>query len=127
LLSVAPRAFVTGTFPPLGRAIVVPGGYLVSGQWGFASGIHHATWIAAGCVVYDGNEPRTTEQGAPVITHAFVPKQAATILDTWQVGGMRGTGSTAYTLEAVFVPAERTASPFPRQYFHPAPIFKALD
>ena len=46
-LASEPRAFVTGTFPPLGRARVVPGGFSVSGRWPFASGIQHATRVAA--------------------------------------------------------------------------------
>jgi indole-3-acetate monooxygenase len=126
-LLLRPDVFVTGTFPPLGRATIVDGGFLVSGRWGFASGIHHATWIVAGCVVHEGNEPLITEQGAPVIRHVFVPRQAATLPDTWHVGGMRATGSTEYTLDNVFVPAAQTTSPLLRERFHPAPIFKVLD
>jgi alkylation response protein AidB-like acyl-CoA dehydrogenase len=127
LLAMAPRAYVAGTLPPLGRATVVPGGYRVSGHWPFASGIHHATWIAAGCVVYDGAEPRTTADGLPIVVYVYVPTAAATILDTWQVSGMRGTGSTEYTLDAVFVPVERTSSPAERQGADVTPLLKVLD
>jgi alkylation response protein AidB-like acyl-CoA dehydrogenase len=127
LLSTAPRAYVAGTLPPLGCATVVPGGYRVSGRWPFASGIHHATWIAAGCVIYDGTQPRTTAEGKPAVVYVYVPTTAATILDTWQVGGMRGTGSADYTLDGVFVPREHTSASAERQEANLAPLLKVLD
>lgn len=127
LLSMAPRAYVSGTFPPLGRATVVPGGYRVSGQWPFASGIRHATWIAAGCVVCDGTQPRTGADGAPVVLYVYLPTSAVTILDTWHVAGMRGTGSTDYTVDAVFVPEERTSFQAERQGAEVTPLLKVLD
>ncbi len=40
-----------GTFPASGRARAVPGGWRISGRWGFASGILHASWVACGCVI----------------------------------------------------------------------------
>ena len=122
-----PRAFVAGTFSPRGRAVQVPGGYRVSGRWPFASGIRHARWIVAGCVVADAAGPRLTEQGQPEVVHVFLPVANATVLDTWHVGGMRGTGSTDYTLEEVFVPTERTSPAAHRRFATEAPIFPVLD
>jgi indole-3-acetate monooxygenase len=126
-LANEPRAFVGGTFPPLGRATVVPGGFRVSGRWPFASGIHHATWEAAGCTVYDGATPRSTAHGGPEVVHVFMPKTALTILDTWHVGGMRGTGSTDYSVDDVFVPDELATFPANRRFASPAPILRTLD
>jgi alkylation response protein AidB-like acyl-CoA dehydrogenase len=39
---------------------------------------------------------------------AYLPKGAYRILDTWYVGGLRGTGSHDIVVDDVFVPAERT-------------------
>jgi alkylation response protein AidB-like acyl-CoA dehydrogenase len=126
-LANEPRAFVAGTFPPVGRAGVVPGGFMVSGQWPFASGIHHARWVAAGCRVYDDDIPRTTSQGGTEVVHVYMPKAALTILDTWHVGGMRGTGSNDYAADNVFVPDELTTFPADRRFASPAPILRILD
>ena len=126
-LANEPRAFVAGTFPPLGRANVVPGGFTVSGRWPFASGIHHAKWVAAGCKVYDGDTPRTTPHGGPEVVHVYMPKTALTILDTWHVGGMRGTGSSDYSAHDVFVPDELATFPADRRFASPAPILRTLD
>src|SRR6185437_14819185 len=40
-----------GQAPPNGRAICVPGGYSVTGRWGFASGCTHANVMIGGCLV----------------------------------------------------------------------------
>jgi alkylation response protein AidB-like acyl-CoA dehydrogenase len=39
---------------------------------------------------------------------AYLPKGSFRILDTWHVGGLRGTGSHDVVVDDMFVPAERT-------------------
>ena len=46
--------------------------------------------------------------GAPAFTLAFFKAEEVEILDTWHSTGMRGTGSTDFAVEDVFVPEERT-------------------
>ena len=41
-------ANIAGTVVPHGRAMRVPGGWRVSGQWPFGSGCHQASWLACG-------------------------------------------------------------------------------
>ena len=96
--------FVSGSFAPMGRAVVVDGGYRVSGRWPFASGIQYADWVCANCVVIDGERPRTHADGTPRMSLMFLPIAGATVLDTWHTGGMRGTGSHHFTAQDVFVP-----------------------
>jgi alkylation response protein AidB-like acyl-CoA dehydrogenase len=91
---------VAGSFKAGGNAVAVAGGFRITGRWDFGSGIHHSTWLAVNCIGDDGTR------------FAFVPTREATILDTWHVSGLRGTGSHDYTLTDVFVPAERTAPSF---------------
>src|SRR5207253_537198 len=40
----------------------------------------------------------------------FYPKSVARIVDTWDVSGLRGTGSHDIEVEELFVPEERTFS-----------------
>jgi alkylation response protein AidB-like acyl-CoA dehydrogenase len=60
-------AGMAGAAAPTGRAVAVEGGYCLSGRWAWASGIHHARWAVAYCPVFDGNRPRTSAAGAPVV------------------------------------------------------------
>jgi indole-3-acetate monooxygenase len=91
-----------------GRAWEVPGGYRVKGRWNFASGIQNARWLYCTCMMMDGDAPRLTAAGAPVLRATWVPRDLVTIVDTWSVMGMRGTGSQDFTVDDVFVPATRS-------------------
>jgi len=91
-----------------GRCWEVPGGYRVKGRWNFASGIQNARWLYATCVMMDGDTPRLSASGAPVLRAVWVPREQVTIVDTWSVMGMRGTGSQDFTVDDVVVPAERS-------------------
>ncbi|MFC5061979.1 acyl-CoA dehydrogenase family protein [Actinomycetospora atypica] len=85
-----------GTRP--GRARTTDGGYLVSGSWQFASGLHHCTHVHTAAIV--------EETGMPLVF--TLPKERATLVDNWDVMGLRATGSIDYHLDEVFVPAEHT-------------------
>ena len=93
-----PDAVVAGALRPTGTARPVEGGFLCEGRWSFASGIRHSAWWAAGCTVPDGGGTRLV----------FFPAADGELIDTWSVGGMRGTGSHDYAIMDLFVPAERT-------------------
>lgn len=85
-----------GTRP--GTATTVDGGFLLSGSWQFASGLLHATHVHTAAAVVETGEVR-------VFT---LPKDKATIVDDWDVMGLRATGSVDYHCEEVFVPAGHT-------------------
>ena len=89
----AADAVVAGALRPSGAARLTPGGYRVSGHWGFASGIDHCAWWNGGCIVYDGETPRLTDTGAPQSVLVFFPATDGERIDTWDTGGLRGTGS----------------------------------
>jgi len=95
---------------PTGKARVVDGGFRVSGRWSLVSGCELATWIPVMCIVVDGDEPRESAPGIREARMAFLPKGSYEILDTWHVGGLRGTGSHDIVVDEVYVPSERTYS-----------------
>lgn len=119
-----PDACIAGGLAPGGRATAVDGGLRVSGRWAWGSGMHHATWAIATCIMMSDGKPQMDEGGLPVMRQIIVPKAEVLVLDTWHVGGMRGTGSTEYTMEDVFVPNERVFQAFRSQRYHEAPIFR---
>ena len=77
----------------------------MSGRWNFASGIGNARWLYCTCIETEADgAPRTGAAGRPVLRAVWVPRESATVIDTWQVMGMRGTGSQDFAVEEVFVP-----------------------
>jgi len=106
-----PIGVSAGSANPRGRAVAVPGGYRVTGHWFFASGCMHSSLLHGACKVFDGDVPRRRPNGDQEIRIAyFHPKSDARILDTWNVSGMRGTGSHDIEVNDLFVPEEHTFS-----------------
>ncbi len=104
------------------RAVVVEGGFRVSGSFAFASGCWYATWLGGDCAVVaaDGT-PRLLANGKPETRRVLFPAACAVMRDIWHVIGLRGTGSDGYTVTDVFVPhaftVARVDDPADRRYF----------
>lgn len=114
---------VAGALNPPAAATRVEGGWRVTGQCPFGSGCHNAKWLAMPAVEMDGKHPKVDPAtGRPAPFAIFFPRTAATILDTWHTFGMRGTGSTDYAVQDLFVPDRLTAPVAPLT--HPAPGFE---
>jgi 3-hydroxy-9,10-secoandrosta-1,3,5(10)-triene-9,17-dione monooxygenase len=79
----------------------VDGGLLVSGRWAYASGSQHATWACLAAV--DDND---TAQSATQYV-CLVPSCELRLIETWNVVGMRGTGSNTWEGDRLFVPDHR--------------------
>ena len=103
-----PRGVVANSPAPSATAVVVPGGYRVTGRQGFSTGCRHAAWVAAHAQVVDNGRLRLESDGQPERRYFFVPVAEAELLDTWHVRGMRGTGTHHFAVNDVFVPADRT-------------------
>jgi alkylation response protein AidB-like acyl-CoA dehydrogenase len=99
---------LAAVFRPTGVAVAVDGGFRVKGRWPFASGINHSQWVGGSCRILDGDRPRLTPSGAPVMKLMFLPREKASVIDTWDTVGLRGTGSHDFEVNDSFVPAHRS-------------------
>jgi alkylation response protein AidB-like acyl-CoA dehydrogenase len=118
-----PVGVSAGSANPRGRAVAVPGGYRVTGHWFFASGCMHSSALHGACRVFDGDAPRRRPNGDQEIRIAFFyPKSVARVIDTWNVSGLRGTGSHDIEVDDLFVPEERTFSAAERRARVTGPI-----
>lgn len=106
-----PDTVTAGAIMPMGRAERVPGGYRVTGQWHFGSGITHSTWVVGGVLVTRGGELEPGPPGAQGNWRVIVaPVEDFEIQDTWYTTGLAGSGSRDYRTENLFVPEEYTFS-----------------
>ena len=126
-----PDVRIAGSLRPEGQAYAVDGGYRIRGRWDFASGINHANLLLCTCTIMDGDTPRQTAAGIPVTRVMLIPADAATIVDTWSVVGMCGTGSHDFIVDDVFVPAPHSFSlteppQAPGPLYHPRLLFVVL-
>lgn len=122
ILSLLPRATFDDLFAstpdvrarvvlaPRGTAVPVSGGYLVSGQWPFASGGPAPHLFAGGCLVPADDD--ADAGGMPQMVVPVLPADEVEFLDTWDVLGMKGTNSCDVAVHEVFVPEDRVANLF---------------
>ena len=106
----APDALVAWG-PPAGvaKAVVVDGGYRVTGRWRFASGSANATWMGGHSTIFEAaDKPRRDAKGNPVNRTMLFRREQADIKDTWHVIGLRGTASNDYEVTDLFVREEYT-------------------
>jgi alkylation response protein AidB-like acyl-CoA dehydrogenase len=92
---------VAGQFAPNGTAVPVDGGFDITGDYSFGSGIAHADWVGCGSFT-DPPEGENAE-----FTLAVVPIDEAEVMGNWDVLGLRSTWSLDYHIEST-VPVERT-------------------
>ena len=87
-----------------GKAVAADGGFHVTGNWRFASGGKHATWIGAHCTVLESDgSPRLDAKGRPVHRTALFRRDQVSIADDWYVMGLKGTRSEGYSVDGLFV------------------------
>jgi alkylation response protein AidB-like acyl-CoA dehydrogenase len=102
-----PRATCAWGPPNECTARAAPGGYRVTGEWSFASGCRHSSWMGAhGTVVEPDGSLRLNRFGRPTLRTWLFPTAQATLLDTWDTIGLRGTASDSYRVDDLFVAEE---------------------
>ena len=99
--------WIGSPYAPMGVLKPVDGGYSFSGHWQFSSGTDHCQWLFLGALLGD-------EQGVPLLdppqlVHVLIPRSDYTIVDdSWDVVGLRGTGSKDIVVKDAFIPDYRT-------------------
>ncbi len=117
-----PAVVMSAATSAIGRADEADGGYRVSGQWQFVSGCHNSQ-VFAGTVARHRGGRRLDEP----LHFAVARREEFEILDTWHVGGLRGSGSHDVRLHELWVPTERvvpraTTGPGPRSTLQHIPL-----
>ncbi len=97
-----PDTWISSSYSPAGTARIVPGGYELTGRWGFSSGSNHCDWVFVGAMVTDADGRRTGQQ-----VHLLLPRADYTIDDVWFTSGLAGTGSNDIVVDGAFVPDHR--------------------
>ncbi|WP_027551026.1 acyl-CoA dehydrogenase family protein [Bradyrhizobium sp. Cp5.3] len=90
---------------PAGRATKVEGGYRLHGSWPFSSGVASCAWNMLASIVSSDDEADGIEYRI-----FLLPKSDYKILDTWNVAGLRGTGSCDVEVREAFVPDHMTVA-----------------
>lgn len=100
---------IAGMGAPVGRADAGAGAYRLNGNWSYASGLLNSEWIHTGAIVHDNGAPRMDARTRMPEARIFIlPVSQAEVKDSWDVMGLRGTGSVDYAIRDVEVAEEFT-------------------
>ena len=98
--------WVASPYAPQGVAKPVDGGYVFNGRWQFSSGTDACDWIILGAMIGDADGKPLMP---PQMLHMILPRKDYEIVpDSWNVVGLRGTGSKDVIVKDAFVPSYRT-------------------
>lgn len=93
-------------YAPFGVGTPVDGGYLFTGQWPYSTGTDASDWVILGGMVGDADGKALMP---PQVRHFVIPRKDYEIVeDSWNVMGLKGTGSKDVRMKDVFVPDYRT-------------------
>lgn len=104
-----PAVIMSAATSAMGRADEVSGGYRIEGQWQFVSGVHNSSLFAGTVQRY-----REGELLPEAPSYAVLRRDEFEILDTWHVGGLRGSGSHDLRVSGVTIPVERLVRAAPK-------------
>ena len=96
--------------PGGGEAKRVEGGYRITGRWQFGSGCQESNWMLGSFqVIGDDGKPVPHPDGGSLYWRGVFERAEAEIVPgSWDVAGLRGTGSFDWTVKDVFLPERRT-------------------
>ncbi|WP_454788224.1 acyl-CoA dehydrogenase family protein [Mycolicibacterium lutetiense] len=101
--------WVASPYAPQGVATPIEGeagGFVLNGRWQFSSGTDHCDWIFLGAMLGDSEGKPLMP---PQMLHMILPRKDYEIVeDSWNVVGLRGTGSKDVIVKNAFVPSYRT-------------------
>jgi 3-hydroxy-9,10-secoandrosta-1,3,5(10)-triene-9,17-dione monooxygenase len=98
--------WVASPYAPQGVAKPVDDGYIFNGRWQFSSGTDACDWIILGAMIGDADGKPLMP---PQMLHMILPRSDYEIVpDSWDVVGLRGTGSKDVIVKDAFVPTYRT-------------------
>ena len=96
--------WVASPYAPNGIASPSDGGFIFNGNWEFSSGTDSCDWIVLGGLV----KGEGLVDGIPQMYHFLLPRSDYEIVeDSWNVLGLRGTGSKDIIVNDAFVPDYR--------------------
>ncbi|MEE2996499.1 MAG: acyl-CoA dehydrogenase family protein [Pseudomonadota bacterium] len=97
-----PCPMTCGSYAPAGQMTAVDGGYRLTGEFHFSSGVDVSDWAVLGVFF-----PPENKDGPPIPGFTLVPRSDFDIDDNWHVMGLTGTGSKTIVCKDLFIPAHR--------------------
>ena len=119
-----PDVIFAGSLRPGGKAEAMGSSWRLNGRFGFSSGCHHADWMYCAFVMSKDAVPLVLPNGQNVVRGCFVPARDWQIEATWDVAGLKATGSDDVVIKDLVVSAADFFDPFDPQFHKPGPLYQ---
>jgi alkylation response protein AidB-like acyl-CoA dehydrogenase len=130
MVAAGPDTITGGVFAPMGRAGRQGDHWQVNGRWSWASGSANCRWLFGGCLLMEAGRPLLLPDGRPDTRMLLFPRESVELIDTWQVAGLKGTGSGDMAVRDLLVPHDHmvalTAPPVEQGALYLFPVFGLL-
>lgn len=91
-----------------GTAIRQGNGYVVNGDWRYATGAPHNTIFTANCLVLDKAGPVLDRTGNPLVRSFYFLRDEVELLEDWDTMGLKATASHSFRIRDCRVGPERS-------------------
>lgn len=102
------KVCLAGSGKPSGVAQVTDAGYIVNGQWNYATGALHATAYTTNCLIQKDGVQLMDDHGHPLYKSFWFHPHEVTIHKNWHTIGMIATSSAGFSINHLTVPFERS-------------------
>lgn len=86
-----------------GTATKTASGYLINGEWKYATGAPHLSHFTLNATITEHGKTILNADGTPVVRSFVLDKNDVTIIPDWQSMGMKATGTYSFEVKDVLV------------------------
>lgn len=118
------KACIAGSGKTSGIAKKIPGGYLVTGHWDYASGADIATAFTANCIIEENGTLLKNADGSPAVQAFVFLQNEVTVHRNWNRVGMIATGSNSFEVNNLIVNNNRAFTIDPHHAVLKDPVYQ---
>lgn len=108
-----PKVCFGGSGAPSGVAEKKENGYQISGKWKYATGAPHLTHFTINCNITENGKEVLDKNSNQQILPFLIDKKDVTVLNEWDTTGLIATASRSFTINNLYVSANRSFKIFP--------------
>jgi indole-3-acetate monooxygenase len=79
-------------------------GFIINGNWRYATGATHAQFFSINCVITENGEPALNDGNEKIIQPFIVPRESVIITGLWNSYGLIATASHDFKIENISIP-----------------------
>lgn len=119
-----PKVCLGGSGQPNGIALESEDGYILSGQWSYATGTPHLSHFTANAVIHRYGQVVLQPDGSPLVKSFFIPKEDVVVHDDWDTFGLVATASHSFSVSDLWLPTGNSFVIAVASATHPSPLFQ---